>query len=40
MEVEDDFKLEIMTAIELPMKILWPPKDKGEKLIPEVKVFD
>lgn len=39
MELEDDFKLEIMTAIELPMKILWPPKDKGEKLIPEVKVF-
>lgn len=39
-EVEDDFKLEIMTAIELPMKILWPPKDKGEKLIPEVEVFD
>lgn len=39
MEVEDDFKLEIMIAIELPMKILWPPKDKREKLSPEVKVF-
>lgn len=22
------------------MKIPWPPKDKGEKLIPEVEVFD
>lgn len=22
------------------MKILQPPKEKGEKLIPEVKVFD
>lgn len=39
-EVEDDFKLEIMTAIELPMKTLWPPRDKEKKLIPEVEVFD
>lgn len=38
--MEDDFKLAIMTAIELPMKTQWPPKDKGETLIPDIEVFD